>query len=384
MANAAVIAGAPSAPSGTSATTGNGKGSLPASTPFVRAAQDHTEPTYDQSLTMTASTQDFPIAKVNAYGYAQALVIWVTSSGGTGGTPVLAADGPWNLLTNIILSEPNGSPIAQFQDGYGLYLANKYGGYRAFNEPHNNGSLSTNVASPGFLLRIPIMLNERSGLGALPNQNQAAPFQVRMTLNASTVAYSTAPTTTLPTVRVRMWLEAFTQPLPSVGGVSNEIVPPAFQTTQFWSYQSYSIPGAGQLEIPLTRVGNYFRNLIFVFRTTAAGLPRTSTIFATGNPMTIAWDTRPLEQLDLSLFNERIYNRYGYFGTAETAGGPDTGVYPYDFCHEFDGQVGHENNDNWLQTLASTRFSISANWQAAGTVTVLTNDINPVGNVFLS
>lgn len=369
---------------GTSQGTGGNANPGPAVVPFVRASQQHREPAgVDVTKTMTAADQDLGVFPIPAYGYLRSLTVLVQATGGAGTSVTAAEDGPFNAVKNILLQEPNGAVIVQFNSGYDCYLANKYGGYRYANDPKASPVYSAVAGATGnfqFLLRIPLELNIRDALGSLPNQNSSAQFQLRVTLSASATIYGTVPTT-LPSVRVRVFTEAWDQPELSTDGAPNQTTPPAMNTTQYWSVQQYAV-NAGAINIRLTRMGNYIRNLIFVFRaaTRAAGAtnwPTTATLY---------WDTRPLDIIEQNNWNQQIFERYGYgqAGVAyEAANGLDNGVFPYDFCSEFDGRVGHENRDLWLPTIGSTRFEIGGTWGAAGTLYVLTNDVSVAGNVFL-
>jgi hypothetical protein len=85
-----------------------------------------------------------------------------------------------------------------------------------------------------------------------------------------------------------------------------------------------------------------------------------------------------------------MYERSGYGGAVgatipanDAAQGLDNGVFVYDFMHEFDGMLGRENRDLWLPTLGSTRLELQGSFGAAGTLTVLTNDVAIAGNVFI-
>jgi hypothetical protein len=363
--------------------------------PFIRASAKHREPTgNDVSRLLTTSDQDLGVMDIPAYGYVRNIVILVTASGGTGGSPAatLTQNGILAALKNIYLTEPNGAVISQFDTAYELYLANKFGGYGhvvgsdAKSSPVYSNASST-FAGFSFLLRIPVELNCRDGLGSLPNQNAAATFKLRMTLaKVADIATGTLPTT-LPTVRVRVGLEAWDQPEISSQGANNQITPPAMNTTQFWSSQSYTV-NSGNNTIRLTRVGNYIRNLIFVLEnsTRSAG----ETIWGNADPVYLYLDTRPLDIIEPNAWKETIFNRSGYGGSlgsttpaADTAKGLENGVRVYDFCHEFDGTYGHENRDLWLPTLGSTRLELQFNASAAGTLKVLTNDVAIAGSVFI-
>lgn len=365
--------------------------------PFIRASAEHREPTgIDVSRQLTTSAQDLGVFDIPAYGYVRSLWILVTVSGGSGGSGTTPAeDAPWNTLTNLFLTEPNGAVIAQFNSGYDCYLANKYGGYRHvlgsdFRQAKSYVQVPAAASAWSFALRIPVEINLRDGLGSLPNQNAAATFKLRATLNASTNIFTggTAPTT-MPTARIRVYLEAWDQPEVSSAGQTNQITPPAMNTTQFWSVQNYTV-NAGLNTIRLTRVGNYIRDLILVQRRAGTSRANGESDLVAVDPLYVYLDTRPLDILQPDLFLHQQFERTGYgavvgAGTTanETPGGLDNGVRAYDFAHEFDGTIGHENRDLWLPTLGSTRLELQGNFANAGVLTVLTNDVAIAGSVFI-
>lgn len=363
--------------------------------PFIRASAEHREPVLDvQRLMLASGSQDLGVFDVPAYGYLRSIVLVVTATGAVGGT--FGEDGPWNVLQNIALTEPNGAVIAQFDSGHSLFLANKWGGYRApyGSDPKASPAYSQDAAGNfTFLLRIPVEISAREALGALPNQNSAASFKVRLTLATAAAAATNlySALTTPPTVRVRAYMEAWDQPETSVAGQTNQVTPPAMNTTQFWSSQTFSV-AAGQQQIRLTRVGNYLRNLIFVLR--RAGTSRANGDADMPDPTTIYLDTRPLDVVERNNWKNQMFERTGNGGraagatvttalAADTIGGLDAGVFVYDFCHEFDNGLGRETRDLWLPTLGSSRLEVQGSFANAGTLTVLTNDVAIAGSVFI-
>jgi hypothetical protein len=362
---------------------GRGRGAPVAVVPFIRASQEHRESAgIDVSRQITGADQDLGVFDVPAYGYLRNLVLVVTTSGGTTTSAVGAEDAPFNALKNIALQEPNGATIVQFNTGYEMYLANKYGGNR-WGDARQAPSFSAIAGSTGhfaFLIRLPIEINPRDGLGALPNQNAAATFKLRLTLARSSDIYASGTLTTLPTVRVRAYLEAWDQPELQSAGQSNQTTPPAMNTTSYWSVQQFAV-NAGSFNVRLTRMGNYIRQLIFLHRRTAS--TRANGDADWPDPLTLYWDTRPIDLIERNNWLQQIYERYGLFGTAEAAGARDLGVFPYDFMHEFDGRVGYENRDLWLPTLGSTRLELGGSFANAGTLTVIQNDVSVAGSVFL-
>src|SRR6266536_1783725 len=360
--------------------------------PFVRASQEHTEGTFaDVSRQQSIGNQDLGPFEVAAYGFARHVRMRVqTTIAIVGAGMTVAEDAPFSAVANLALTEPNGDVLIQFTSGYSLFLANKYGGYKFATDPRAKPSYVNTLSATGgnvdFALRFPVELNNRSGLGSLPNQSAAAPFKALVSLAASSALFSAGTPTTQGTFRVRMWLEAWDQPAPSSEVGTNQEEPPAKDTTQFLTEQTYAV-NAGNFKFRLTRVGNYIRMLVFVFRAA------TRTLGESNWPDPATWfiDSRPQELLEIGDFRDRHHDRWGFGGTAyggaaianEAANGRDAGVFVLDFCHEFDGGVGHENNDLWLETEPGTKLEIQGSWGVAGTVTVITNDVAIAGSVFL-
>lgn len=367
---------------GTAQTTETARGSAGAGiNPFRRATREHRELVSQVNFTMTTADQNVPggAISVPAYGYIRGVLITVVVSGGVAGT-AFQEDAPLNILKNIIFSEPNGAPINQWNSGWELAMTKKYGGFQMYPDPRAGIFTST---LPNFQLQyyIPIELIQRDGLGALPNQNAAAMFQLRYQVAGSGDLYTTTPTTQ-PTVQVTVEASEYDQPQASADGMANQTTPPAMNTTQFWTVQQYPIV-SGFNRVRLTRVGNYIRHLGFVHRRTASTRANGDTDFPTS--LEIDVDARPLDFVRKLTWRQQMYERYGYdTATMEAKGNQDNGVFWYDFCHEFDGSVGEENRDGWLKTYGSTRLEVAGTWAQAGTLTVITNDVAIASNVFLS
>lgn len=380
-------------------TQGTSRSGPPAAmTPFIRASIEHRESMYDSGLKLLTNTgtQDLGSISLPAYGFLRGITLVVSGTGATGGT--FTEDGPWNVLQNIMFGEPNGANILQFDTGYSLFLANKYGGYKfpGHTDPRSNPVyLQDAVGNFLFFLRLPFEISGRDGLGSLPNQNSGATFQLRMVLaSASTGTGITnvySALTLPPTVRVQAYAEEWDQPEGASGGVPNQTSPPANNTTQFWSATSYAT-SVGFNQLRLSRIGNYCRNLILINR--RAGNSRANGEADVPNPTTLYLDVRPIDVMETNNWLSQMWERYGFGGRAaggslvaalakETAGGLDNGVRVYDFLHDFDQGAGRENRDLWLPTLGSSRIEVQGNWTNAGTLTVLTNDVAPAGNVFL-
>lgn len=358
--------------------------------PFSRAAKEHIEPFVDTSVQITASTQVLGPFDVPAYGYIRHIVLLLEATGGVSGVNTAAQeDAPFIALADMQLADVNGAPIFGPVSGYDLYLVNKYGGYEFSNDPRQMFSFVNTVTGANasgnftFACQIPIEICMRDTVGALANQNASSTYKLKLTLNSSTGIYSTAPNTTLPTVRIRAFLKAWTQPpATDLRGRGQATTPPAHGTSQYWS-KFTPTPASGNNTIRWTRVGNYIRMVIFTNRRSGSTRANGESDFP--DPAQIFWDTRLLHNYTKKVWRDELARRYGYVAAIETAagGGLDNGVFPYEWCHEMTGRVGNELRDGWLPTVQSTRLEIQGSWGSASSMDVLTNDVAPAGEVFL-
>lgn len=365
----------------------NGNGAPAVVTPFVRASDEHLEPgNVDETRTLSTSSADLGTQDLPAYGYIRHLYLKVTATGGDGATTAAVAseDAPFNVLQNIALTEPNGAYIVQANSGWQLYLMNKYGGYvNPISADPRNQPYFSDVDAGGnfsFILRIPVALSVRDGVGALANQDSAGQFKLRATLAGADTLYDTAPGG-LPSVRVQAWLAAYDQPEPVSAGMGNQVEPPAAGTTSFWSVQSGHPISAGQNTVELKRKGNYLRQILFVYRDSSGSRSGADTNWP--DETRFLRDAFPARYYDDDIWQQLMFELTGYAAAKDTAGGLDNGVRFHDYMHEFDGTLGRENRDLWQPTRGSTRLEIAGNFGAQGTLEIITNDVAIAQNVFL-
>lgn len=327
--------------------------------PFTALAREHTEPMFDVTNTLGASTVNVGTLEVPAFGFLRHIVLLVTISGATGGTPALAADAPWNIFSELTLTDVNGQPIFGPYTGWDAYLSHLLGGYAFDSDPKHSAFYSAPDANGNtqFLLRIPVEITQRDALGALANMNASSTYRLRVGLAPSSTYYSTAPTT-LPSVRVQAYVECWT---PGEGGAQ----PLGLGTTQVWSKEIKNV-SAGSQTFRLSRVGNSIRNLVLVTRDNTGARIGTSL----PDPLQVMLDGRLLFTIPRGLLTHYQAERYGYTGTQIP-----TGVYVFDMTHDFDGHPGGELRDQWLHTTSATRLELQGSFGSAGTLTILTNDV---------
>ncbi len=365
-------------PKADSEASANGKPQVPAVS-FPRAARRRREPIFSEADVLGAVSVAHNGLEVPANGFLRHLLILVTGTGGNNGAAVVdpAPDAPWNVLSEVTFADVNGAPIIPPLTGYELYLLNKYGGYAWSADPRAVPAF-TDVDAEGnfsFLLRIPLEISRRDALGSLPNMNAAETFKVGYTLAPAATVFTVEPDD-LPTITVQAWTEVWSAPLPrNAQGAPQATVPPDLGVVQFMSRQIANV-NAGEQTVRHTRVGNAIRNLIYVGRTGAGA--RADTVFPANARLTL--DTVPLDQIPPLILRSAMAEAYGYGGTIDAEGGLDTGVWVWTFADDLDGHPGEEMRDAWLPTTAASRLELQGSFGAAGTLTILTNDVGrPTG-----
>jgi hypothetical protein len=341
----------------------------------------HEEPFYDTSKLLTTSSQQIGPLDIISYGYLSEIILLVEATGGAGGAAVAKEKAPFNVINGLYLQDVNGSYIFGPYDGYETYLVNKYGGYDFVSDPKVINPYSAIDANGNFtfILRIPVEINSRDAIGCLPNMNASQAYKLGVTLAQSTDIYSTPPAGALPTVRIRAVFVGRDQPeAVNAAGNPQQTTPPEYGTTQYWTKTIRDV-ASGQVTIPLSRVGNLVRNIIIYSTGAADGLLATGeTNFP--DPLELHLDARLLTSKYKKVFKDQMARAYG-FSSSSAFGALDSGVYVYQFTDEWDGHPGGELGDMYLPTAGGSRLELRGTFGAASKVTILTNDVVPVGPV---
>jgi hypothetical protein len=240
-------------------------------------------------------------------------------------------------------------------------------------------------------LRVPVELVQRDGLGSLPNKSGTSMFKLRLRVNTTANVYATAPGSSWVT-RVRVQQQNWWDP-PEVDLKGRPLAqnPPAIQTTQYWSKQSYPV-AAGQTRQTLQRVGFLIRNLVFVLRDTS-GTRSGSGDSAFPDPFTLQFEAIQLIVRLRALWLKMMAERYGVVRAEALAGGTaltdnnirDSAVYVEPFTMDFGPGPGSETRMGYLPTSSASRLEVQGTLgTGAGTLTVLTNDVAPANGDDLS
>lgn len=236
--------------------------------------------------------------KIFAYGWlrshvAKVVTSAVASSGGTVGQ--YGVPGIFNIVQ---IRQPGGQEMFGGPNfgGWHAYLAQKYSAWRLTNDPFAMPSYVNSASGPAIVLRQVFELNHQTGLGSLPNQNDAAPWQAQFSLAAAGSGvgqsfYQTVPTTTNPTLQIQYFVECWTVPSPQNPlrpNVRQATAPPLAGTLNKWTVQQEVVPGGSAFDVTLIRKGNSIRNLGLINFTSANALLATSG--NTPDPLTLQWD----------------------------------------------------------------------------------------------
>jgi hypothetical protein len=354
--------------------------------------------TTSPNVTPSAATQDVsPLQNsVQSYGFLRSVDIRLRNiTAGTGGNFPTVSDYPAKIISQISLTDPNGAEVygGPTYSGYETYLAEKYGAYKAVNDPTLSSMYSAAVTAPTFYWRIPLELSESSGLGSLPNFDAQSPYKLKTIMDASTNIWLTAPTT-IPVQAFDFIIRAWTQPdnTNKQSGVQQTMFPPGIGqniwgvqgigcTVQHWTLSTPSVTASTAMVASLIRKGNIDRTLVYVTRNSSGA--RIS--FATGfpNPVTFQIDGAPLYlNIDPQVMYERWWRReVGQAGSTNVTA--DLGVLP-DLYSNIDGiniqgVDGTLGMQGFLGTNQASRMELSGTWGASvSTLQCLTNDVNGV------
>jgi hypothetical protein len=369
----------------------------------------------ETGLTLTASLQ--PIQRtVEGAGYIYAITLEAVATGATqtaASVAVYTEDAPFNIYDTISLADANGE--LWNLGGFESYLVNVFSREDADPAPTSNadgaalpssagvggvgttasqdpnvvlnvgtvGSLSTTSSAGGnfrFPIRLKVAANRRDLLGLLGNQDRSQKYQLRTDIAASTVVFSTAPSS-LPALTVNKTYEEYSIPLPTApDGTPQEVFPASFGTMLYHTRQTSATQpsNGGQVSHFLQRIGNtiHFIGLIFRSNTTSAG----GGVSGRGNA-----DINPPTAISLKLGEDVVFREtwnYRRILMFERLGyDAPRGCLLYDWIHDMGPFAGFELGDDLIHTeaLVNAQFLISypstaSTWQAGSQLKFITRD----------
>lgn len=370
----------------------NGKKAAPPPRPFRVGVQSHEEVNYDQTLTQTASTQDYPVFELPPQGFLRGVYLqfegFSTNSAATVAYATGQLDAPFNIIDTIVLEDTNSKPLVGPFGGYDLYLVNKYGGYSFGFDPKQfpefEADAGTGDIDIKFILRIPVELVNRDALGALPNKSGTNKFRIKVRLAAIATVFGTAPTEAL-SCRLRMIPENWWEPdAQDIKGRPLQQSPPAAQTTQYWTKGTYNQSSGDQRIQVQQGLGYLIRNYIFVNRTTGA-LRSSAQDLLFPDPATLQFEANVVfDRLRMQWWYQ-IFNKWNLNVPVATSdavaatggGGRDYCVYPLPFTDDFGLIPGAEVRRGYLATSDGSRMEFRGNFGGATNFEVIANYVAP-------
>jgi hypothetical protein len=375
-----------------------------AAIPFTRAARKKTSAATVLTGTLTANAVQLPVIQIPAAGYLRGVELLVQmTTAGNSATTAYNADAPFNFINSINLVASDGSSLVSNISGYGLFLTNKYGNFRAqapFCDPRadqwfsrTSGSGATG-GSFAYRLFIPVEADGAS-FCAIPNLAANKSYNINIQLAGSGTVYSTSPTA-LGTYTITVINHYWSQPAQTnATGVPQQIAPNGVGSVMLTQFQSIPVTQGDRL-VQLTNVGNVLKNLFFVLRNSSNARIETDGWGATNqlilNNDTMFYWNAPLGTATKDSWNSHITDAYGYGtaingtapGTASTvdaAGGLDTGVRAIGYFNDLSGGFVSPNTsrDQFLPTLDSTLLQLRSTsfGSAASTLEVYTMSVKP-------
>ncbi len=359
--------------------------------PFTAAAHRYREKIFTVVQALGAAQVDIspPGGAIKSYGYMRRLRLEI-SSPATGTSTPLAADAPWNIISQLAVTQPNGEEMYGGPTFSGLhgFLAARNGGVFLNDDPSTLPSFVNSATTPRFVLPIHFEMNAANGLGSLPNQDFSAPWKLQVTANTQANVWTTVTSTN--SIQEDVFLEAWTVPSPQNPlnpQISQQVAPPLLGTLNKWTVQQYIVPASSNFNVLLSRKGNAIRNLVLVVlgtssvRQTVANFP---------DPLSVRWDGVVIRANDrpLLIVDDAANTLGGVAGSTPVTS--PTGVLDYKMSDltgiDAQGSATGFGMDAFWGTVQSSTIEIDGTWGASATsLLVLTNDVqfvNLAGNPY--
>lgn len=375
-----MVAAAPA----TAPAAGNASGAAAASIPFSIASRQQSRASFNiQTTTLGASLIPIAPIMIPAMGYLRFLRLEVTLTA-VGGTPTFNPDAPWNLFASIEFRNSAGNDIIVPVSGWKMYTYNKYGAQTCqapMSDKRLGRQYSAASGSAHFFLDIPFEIDSETGLGTVPCLASNRSYQVAFQFNATSVIYSSAPTSATVTVDATAYY--WSVPAGSNGQVTQGTQPDALGSVAVWQIDAPPLTPGDKL-IRSVNTGNVLRTIILTIRNAAGARIDTNGVppyieMVVDNDVQYHIKNTEWEQLMCEWYNFQATSK-------DVAGGLDTGVYCLPFFALSAGYAGDPSASRaqFLVTLDATLLQFRGTWgSAAATLEIDTNGFIPTSSAAL-
>lgn len=296
---------------------------------------------------------------------------------GNAATVVFAADAPLNVFSSINFHDAQGTSIVGSFDSFTLAMAQKYFGFINNADPTTSAvySVTAGAGATGgsftVVLRIPVEVVGRTGVGSQINTDTQSPLVLSLTVNTAAKIYSTPPTGTsvfTPNVVVSYggyWNQS--------GNPNSFATPAAVGTLNYINWTNYTgLAGQQQFQLSNIGLGNSVANILFINRDTGT-TARSDADFP--NPLQIAYRGNVLGQWSQLLWKHLMSEAYDFPNFTQDAGlgavAPSStpalnlGVYNLWFNDDFTNQPGNTLFYSLLNTAVGDSIELTGSWAAS-------------------
>lgn len=332
-----------------------------------------------QTVSNFAGPTSFQPIQLPATGWVRKVALFFTATFTTSASAaVVAGDAPFNLITNITLTDATGQPIVQPVSGYNLYLINKYlpSGIvdtnmpRAYGNPHIGPEFafaaSGTSGSATFRLDLDLEQDYNTGYGCIPNLDSNASLQLKIDVASYTVAFS-GGTPAAATVSVVVDQHYWAPVGNILGGVPVNDAPIGSGDYLETRFETQPVSASAENTVAVTNRGGLIKGVIAVSR--AAGV---RTAITAGSNVGLVLDNNAIDEgITLESHYDLCRRAYGYYGadittsyapvTAGVQVGLDRGVIVWPFFALSGGR------DSWLSTRVGSLFQLKITPGASAT-----------------
>ncbi len=347
---------------------------------FTVASRPQRRFSASQTVSNFAGSTSFQPIQLPATGFVRKVSLYFTATATfASGAAVVAGDGPWNLVSNITLTDATGQPVQQPLSGYNQYLVNKhfsFGSGENTNTPRPYASPQIGpeyafsgtgtTATATFRLDIDLEQDYNSGYGCIPNLDSNASLQLKIDVAPYTNAF-TGTTPSAATLSVRVEQHYWAPVGSTVGGVAAMTQPVGFGDYIETRYETGTATASAENTLQLTNRGGLIKGVILVSR--AAGV---RTAITPGSNFGLIIDNNPVDEgITIESHYDTVRRAYGYIGadlttsyaplTAGTLPGLDRGVVVMPFGAYSGGR------DSWAVTRVGSLVQVKVTPGASAT-----------------